>query len=88
MPEYTPFRNQADAKSPWTLDEDTRRGFAQAVTNNQPQMALYYIQEIIKAYDVEIAFLRLELNKFRTEISSKAAAPRTTTAKKSTDTEQ
>ena len=83
MVEYASFRNQAEAKSPWSLDEDIRRGFAQSVTNNQPQMALYYVQEIMKAYDQEIAELRNEVKQLRDETSK--VATRTTSAKKTAE---
>lgn len=87
MVEYSSFRNQAEAKAPWVLDEDARRGLNQSVNNNQPQMALYYVVELIKEYDALVAELRAEIAKLRKEITNKTTAPKATAAtKKAEDT--
>jgi len=84
MAEFASFRNQAEAKSPWSLDEDSRKGFSQSVNNNQPQMALYYVQEIIKEYDVSISLLNEKIRSLEANSEIKPI-PRTATAKKVTD---
>ncbi len=67
------FRDQAEARSPWSLDPDSRFGFAQSVNNNQPQMALYYVQAILKEMDATIAELRAEVAELK-------ATPKASTA--------
>lgn len=85
MPEFASFRNQAEAKSPWSLDEDSRKGFAQSVNNNQPQMALYYAQEIIREHDSSIATLRAEIDRLRSDLSEKNPTPKVAATKKVTE---
>jgi len=61
MADFPSFRQQAEAKSPWQLEDDARHGFSQSVNNNQPQMALYYAQELFKEYDNVLAELRAQV---------------------------
>ena len=67
------FRQQAEAKSPWELDPDARAGFAQAVNNNQPQMALYYVQEIFKELDTLVHDLQVEIAALTAQVTPSAA---------------
>lgn len=61
-----PFRAQAPARAPWTLNSDFRSSMAQTVNNNQLQMALYYGKEWLAQLDTVI-------DNFHTEYMSQIA---------------
>ena len=79
MPDYQPFRAQAEAKAPWELSDDSKSGFSQALHNNQMQMALFYLQNILKEYESRIIELEAKI-----ESLVNKPAPKTTAAAKKT----
>lgn len=71
--EFPSFRQQAEAKAPWALNEDSRTGFSQSVNNNQLQMALYYAQELFKEFDKIFNELKEEIAKLKADLESETA---------------
>lgn len=61
-------------RAPWELDENHRRGFAQAVHNNQSQMALYYARELFQELDAELEAIKEEIEKLKAAKTTRPAA--------------